>query len=120
MSKLLWRRDGLFDFQWCIGFGGSVVKSRKAFFKALDVKAPKDSTTGIVVARFVGVDDCKSGLLWFGSKRPKPHVVAHECSHAVDYFLAELGIEQPGTEFTEIRAYYLEFLVKMIGRLVRK
>lgn len=47
--------------------------------------------------------------------------ISHECSHLVDWILHNrLNVELTDTSFTEIRAYYLDYLVGEYIKYIKK
>ena len=69
---------------------------------------PKD-----VDGNFTVIESCGNliGVIYTNSR--KPDVVAHECLHAVSYFLRHKGIPL-NDDTEEAYAYYLQFLVRQI------
>lgn len=56
-------------------------------------------------------------LIWFPNAKPLGWIVAHECFHVTSFILREAGLVL-SNKSEEAFAYYLGWLVKMIGRKV--
>lgn len=54
--------------------------------------------------------------LYFKDKQPPTHVIMHECIHAADFILYNIGeTANATTDCGEVRAYLAEYIYSMVG-----
>lgn len=54
--------------------------------------------------------------LYFKDKQPPTHIIMHECIHAADFILYNIGANMDAKpDNSEIRAYLAEYIYSMVG-----
>lgn len=54
--------------------------------------------------------------LYFKDKQPPTHIIMHECIHAADFILYNIGANMnTKADCSEIRAYLAEYIYSMVG-----
>lgn len=120
--------DPLLDARFWVQVGGDEVKGIrkwKAFLKrqgkgrkdALEILGEIEEKETCHVAYVMSIAGFKEIFIYFRNECPGAGVVAHECLHAA-WRIVEMSSMQVCKENEELVAYYLEWLVKGVGKRV--
>lgn len=110
--------DDVYLVHYLVCIGGDFEQAQRLWHKqsgARDVAIVPRKKSG--VGYFGLFPDLGRAMFWFDDKKPSGSIVAHECFHATSYILRRSGLVL-SDKSEEAFAYYLGWLVKMIGRKV--
>lgn len=115
MKRLRLILDPIFAYTFYVQRGGRYSDAEESFAGSICVgDYDREPDTPGLQGRFCafGGKDC---LIWVAGNADAA-VLAHECYHAAAYVMRQLGVTDGGKMGREAVAYYVEWLVRAVGR----